>query len=472
MSAAYAEFDVGVIGAGPAGLAAAVQSAALGLRVALFDEQAHPGGQIYRSIEHASGAARRILGADYERGAGLVSRFRNCAATYFAGATVSYVGDDLELTVSRDERLENFSCRTLIVATGALERPFPIPGWTLPGVLTAGGVQVLLKESALVPDGRIAIAGTGPLSLLVGAQLLAAGVRDIAFLDTTPAGNYAAAGLHLAGALGRADQLGKGINLLRKVRAGAARYVSGVRELEARGEESVTSIRYATSSGSQALPVDGLVLHQGVVPNTQFTRALGIAHEWSAGQLCWRPVLDEWFRASRENVLVAGDSAGILGAEAAEDAGMLAALQAATILGRLSESARDDLAKRPRKRLQRLARLRAFLDRLYRPLEHYRIPAAATIVCRCEDITAGEACTAIDEGCRRPDELKFFTRCGMGPCQGRYCGLTVTELIAKHTQRSPADVGYYRIRQPLKPVKLGVLATAATAIPKAVAYKT
>ena len=472
MSAAGSAFDVGIVGAGPAGLAAAIQAAELGLRVALFDEQAEPGGQIYRGIERATDATRRILGADYERGGALVGRFRDSGAAYFPRATVAYVSDDLALAVARDERLETFSCRMLIAATGALERPFPVRGWTLPGVFAAGGVQALLKGSALVPAGRVAIAGTGPLAYLIGSQLLAAGVRDLVFLDTTPPANYPAAALRIAGAFGRTDYLFKGIELLRGVRSGAARYVPYVRHLEARGERAVTAVRYATPRGQEERAVDALVLHQGVVPNTQLTGALGLTHYWSSQQLCWHPVLDEWFRTSRSDVLVAGDSAGILGAEAAEDTGTLAALQAATALGRLSESARDAHAKAPRGRLQRLTRVRAFLDRLYRPAVHFRIPARETIVCRCEDVTVAEACAAIDEGCLRPDELKFSTRCGMGPCQGRYCGLTVTELIARQTRRAPADVGYYTLRQPLKPVKLGLLATAATAIAKAVPYKT
>jgi bacterioferritin-associated ferredoxin len=183
-------------------------------------------------------------------------------------------------------------------------------------------------------------------------------------------------------------------------------------------------------------------------------------------------VLDKWLRASRANVLVAGDSGGISGAEAAQAAGRIAALQAATDLGALSATRRDELARASRRCLSVLAGVRRFLDRLYEPSARHRIPDGATIVCRCEDVTAGEAQAAIAEGCVGPDQLKFFTRCGMGPCQGRYCGLTITEMISQATGAPPEAVGYYRIRQPVKPLKLGVLATAAAPIEKAAVYKT
>lgn len=472
LSAASVRYDLAIVGAGPAGLSAATQASALGLAVALFDEQAHPGGQIYRSIEVASDEARRVLGPDYVRGSALVARFRESRTTYYPRATLSYVGSDLTLGVVRNDRLETYACGALIIATGALERPFPIPGWTLPGVFTAGGVQALLKGSALVPQGRIAIAGSGPLTYLVTAQLLDAGVRDIVVLDTTPSRNYAAAAPSLIRAVRRSDYLAKGLTLVRRARAGAKSYVRGITSLEARGNTHVESIRFAVSHRREEIAIDALLLHQGVVPNVQLTQALGLAHEWSAQQLCWRPVLDPWFGSSRRNVLVAGDSAGISGGEAAEETGRLAALQAATGLGLLRSDERDRLAREPRRRLQGLALVRGFLDRLYRPLDRHRIPAGDTIVCRCEDVTAAEACAAVEQGCRGPNQLKFLTRCGMGPCQGRYCGLTVTELIAQETRTAASEVGYYRLRQPLKPVKLGVLATAATAIEKAAPYKT
>ena len=471
MTATGQRFDVAIVGAGPAGLAAAIQSAELGLSVALFDEQAAPGGQIYRGIEQASPRLMQVLGADYARGGVLVARFRACGASYFPQSTVSYVGNDLELGVVRGSTLESHECGALVIATGALERPFPISGWTLPGVVAAGGAQALLKGAGLVPEGRLAIAGTGPLAYLMAAQLLEAGVGELTFLDTAHAANRRAAAAHAIGALRRADYLLKGLQLLRRTRSGA-RVVSGVLKVEAAGAGRVEAVRYATSRESAEIRTDALLLHHGVVPNTQLTRALGLEHEWSEDGCGFRPVLDPWLRSSRRNVFVAGDTGGISGAEAAEHTGRLAALQAAADLGRLGEARRDRMARASLLRLAGLAPLRRFLDRLYRPQPSHRVPTGDTIVCRCEDVTADEVRAAIEHGAHGPNQLKFFTRCGMGPCQGRYCGLTVSEMYAQAAGRSVADVGYFRVRLPVKPLALGTLATAATAIEKAVPYRT
>jgi NADPH-dependent 2,4-dienoyl-CoA reductase/sulfur reductase-like enzyme len=472
MTSADESFDLGVIGAGPGGMAAGTVAAELGLRVAVFDEQPEPGGQIYRGIAKASPELKSLLGPDYASGLPLLRAFLRAGATRFSNATVTYVTDDLELGVMRDDVFETYRCAALIVATGALERPFPIPGWTLPGVLAAGGAQSLLKANWLIPEGRVCIAGTGPLAYLLANQLLAAGVRELAFLDTTPEENYRAAATLFLSALARPSYLAKGLRLVSGVRKKARPYVRNVRSLQARGAARVESVGYETARGSAEIATDWLLLHQGVVPNTQVTRALQCDHTWNADQLCWQPVIDEWGCSSRKGVLVAGDSGGILGADAAAASGSIAALHAAVTLGRLPLHRRDALARPHRRTLARLRRVRRFLDRLYRPLDAHRVPVGATIVCRCEDVTAEQARTAIAQGCAGPNQLKFFTRCGMGPCQGRYCGLTVSELIAQVTGKSVAEVGYYRVRQPLKPMQLGALASVARAIEKAAPYNT
>jgi thioredoxin reductase/bacterioferritin-associated ferredoxin len=472
MSASDEVYDIGVIGAGPAGVAAATLAASLGLHVAVFDEQREGGGQIYRGITHATGSLKSLLGADYEAGLPLYEAFDKSSATHFRSATVTYITDELDLGVMRGDRFETYRCRSIIVATGALERPFPIPGWTLPGVIGAGGTQSLLKGSGIVPEGRVCIAGTGPLAYLLATQLVAAGVRELSFLDTTPSINYRAAAPRMFAALARPGYLTKGLRLVSSVRRSAKPYVSSVHTLEAVGSARVEGVRYATAGGTHEIAADWLLLHQGVVPNTQITRALRCDHRWNSDQMCWEPVLDEWARTTHKGVLVAGDSGGILGAEAAASSGRIAALQAANDLGRLSVQTRDESAAPHRKSLTRLVHLRRFLDRLYRPLDAHRIPTGSTIVCRCEDVTADQARAAIAEGAMGPNQLKFFTRCGMGPCQGRYCGLTVSELIAQQSGKRIEEVGYYRVRQPLKPMQLGALAEVARAIEKAAPYNT
>src|SRR5215208_5907898 len=203
-------YDIVVVGAGPAGLAAATTSSELGASTLVLDENAGPGGQIYRAVTSTPVSAREILGEDYWRGAKLATAFRASSSSYARGATVWSVGptldesgrsEALEIGVSLGGSTRLIQAREVILATGALERPFPIPGWTLPGVMTAGAAQIALKSSGLVPDGRVVIAGTGPLLYLLAAQLIEAGATIAAVLDTTPRENWLAALRHLPGFL-------------------------------------------------------------------------------------------------------------------------------------------------------------------------------------------------------------------------------------------------------------------------------
>jgi NADPH-dependent 2,4-dienoyl-CoA reductase/sulfur reductase-like enzyme len=454
-------------------MAAAAEAAAHGLATLLIDEQPVPGGQIYRAIDRVPSVAEKILGPDYTHGRTLTARLRASGAQYWPDTTVWYVSPQLEIAAANSvDEVRTVAARRLIVATGALERPFPVRGWTLPGVITAGAAQIMLKTGAGVPSGRVVLAGTGPLAYLLASQLLVAGCEELAFLDTRPKSSFREALPQFARALGAPSYLVKGLRLLARVRHGARPYVRHVDDVVIRGDTRATEVEYAANGARRTLAADWVLLHQGVVPNVQLTMALGCRHVWDDAQLCWRPERDEWGRTSVAGVLVAGDSGGIIGARAAEHTGRLAALECAHELGMLSDVARDASARRSRAHLRPHLAVRPWLDRMYRPAEQFRIPADDTLACRCEEVTAGAIREAAALGCLGPNQLKFFTRCGMGPCQGRLCGLTVSELIARERGVPVFEVGYYRVRQPLKPITLAMLARTAQPIAKAVPYKT
>lgn len=454
-------YDLAVIGAGPAGLAAAVTAAALGVDTILLDEQPAPGGQIYRAITETPLQEHAVLGEDYWHGADLVSAFRACGAQYAAGATVWSVSREREIGVSIDGAARMFRAQNVILATGALERPFPIPGWTLPGVMTAGGAQTLLKSSGIVAEGRVVLAGTGPLLWLIAAQYLRAGAAISAMLDTTPRGNWRAALPHLPGFLVSA-YLRKGLPLLREVRR-RVKVIRDVRSLSMLGDDRVHEVAYRVGDGSvQRMQADVVLLHQGVVPNVNLANSIGCRHAWQDTQLCFAPEVDAWGASSVEGIAIAGDGAGIGGAQIAAERGRLAALDAAFRLGRIDAAKRDTAAAPCRLALRRTERGRGFLDALYRPRLEHRVPDGDTVVCRCEEVTARQIVETVALGCSGPNQMKSFLRCGMGPCQGRLCGLTVTELIATSRGVPPADVGYYRLRPPIKPITLEELASLPT----------
>jgi len=449
------QYDVVVVGAGPAGMAAASLCARHGLDVAVFDEQASPGGQIYRAITETPLTDRRILGADYWNGEALAKGLSTSPAQYVPNATVWSLTPELEVGVSVGGGSKLVQAKRVILATGALERPFPIPGWTLPGVMTAGAAQTLFKTSALVASGRTVLAGTGPLLWLLAWQYLNAGVKIDAILDTTPRENRARARPHLPGFL-FSPYFRKGVKLLAALR-GKVRVMRDVVALRAEGTDRVERIALRTASGMEAtLPVDTLLLHQGVVPNVNLAMAAGVEHRWDDVQLCWSPLLDREGGTSIPGVAIAGDGAGIGGGQAAAWRGVVIGMAALRALRPGTDDRAEKLAYAA---LRGFMRGRGFIDRLYRPARSFRIPRGDTIVCRCEEVTAQQVVDTVKLGCPGPNQMKSFLRCGMGPCQGRLCGLTVTELMAEARGVSAQEIGYYRLRPPVKPITVAELAS-------------
>ena len=431
-------YDIVAVGAGPAGLAAATTSSELGASTLVLDENAGPGGQIYRAVTSTPVGAREILGEDYWRGAKLATAFRASSSSYARGATVWSVGpaldesgrsEALEIGVSLGGSARLIKAREVILATGALERPFPIPGWTLPGVMTAGAAQIALKSSGLVPDGRVVVAGCGSLLYLLTEQLRAAGANIVALIETTPRANWAQALRQFPDFI-RSPYFIKGLRLLWGARR-QLRIVSGVTGLQASGDGRMSEVNFRCGRKEERLACDLLLLHQGVVPNINLSNAAGCVHDWDEGQLAWTPRVDEWFLSTVPGVSIAGDGAGIAGAESAPLRGRMAALAAATRLGLIGQDERDRRATPVRAELSHASRGRLFLDALYQPAKQFRIPVEENVmVCRCEEVTAGQIRETVALGVVGPNQMKSFLRCGMGPCQGRLCGLTVTEMIA------------------------------------------
>ncbi len=449
--------DALVVGAGPAGLAAATEAASLGLSTMLVDENPKPGGQIYRGADK-SPLGDEVLGADAAHGRELMAAFAQSGAIYLPETTVWSLTPECEVGLSAGGAARLITPRHVILATGALERPFPIAGWTLPGVMTCGAAQILLKTAAMAPRDGAVLAGTGPLLYLLAWQYLRAGVAVRAILDTTPRANRARAARHLP-ALLSSSYARRGVALLWEVRR-RVRVIANVIALRAEGNGRLQEVAYRQDGGPERrLEAEHLFLHQGVVPNVNLAAAAGCRLVWDDVLLCFKPATDAWGASSQPGISISGDGAGVAGAAAAEHRGRLAAVHAACALGHIDTAERDRRAVPYSAALSAAERGRAFLDTLYRPPKAFQFPAEDALVCRCEEVGAPEVRAAIALGCAGPNQLKAFTRCGMGPCQGRFCGLTVTEMLADARGVSPAEIGYYRIRPPVKPITLGELAS-------------
>ena len=453
--------DLLIVGAGPAGMAAAVTARKHGLSVTVLDDQPAPGGNIWRAVETVAATPRGVfLGQAYRSGKSVADAFRASGTGYEAGAQLWQIEPGFRAFVTRDGKARTLRARAVLLATGAQERPVPFPGWTLPGVLTVGAAQILLKTSGQVPAKPVWIVGCGPLPLLYATQLLAAGGRIAGVLDTAPAGQTARALRHLPRALVASGDVWKGLGWGRALRCAGVPILRHVAAIEALGADRVEGLRYRTESGAAAeVAAETVLVHEGVVPNIHAALSLGCAMAWNDDQDCYVPVLDGWGETSQDGVFIAGDGAGIAGATAACLRGALAALGIATKLGMLAAADATSEARPLRRRLGRELALRPLLDALFRPRPQVFAPADDTIVCRCEEVTAGQIRAMAKLGQPGPNQVKAFTRAGMGPCQGRQCGYTVTRLLATAEGRPPGEVGFYRARPPLKPVTLGELAS-------------
>lgn len=480
--------EVAVIGAGPAGLAAALVLAEHDADVIVVDEQARFGGQIYRQPPETFAGTALPPGRSYSRGrdlltaadaAGFSRRNRTLVWGLFESDEAEAVrlnGSTLSppwmLALAGDDGIERLAVRHVLIAAGAYDLPVAFPGWTLPGVMTAGGVQAFMKSQKLLPGRRFVLAGAHPLLLLVADQLLAAGaaVAAVALAQPRPAVTDAlTAAVRLRG---RLAGVGAAAGPLLRLRRARVPVLFSHLVAEAEGSEAVEAARLRpvdvawrpTGEPDVRFECDTLSLGYGFVPSTELARQAGCTHAWRSAAGGWVTDHDEWQRASRPGISVAGEVTGVAGAEQAVEEGRLAALGILHELGKLDAGEAARLAAPVRRRLRTLRRFSALVQERFEPRRAALAALAdgATIVCRCEDVTADQLGSAL---ATHPhlgdlDAVKQLTRVGMGPCQGRFCQLTVVAQTAAATGRDVADLGPFTARPPVKPMPLGRLADA------------
>lgn len=452
---------VAIVGAGPAGLRAAEQLVRFGLRPVLIDEAPRVGGQIYRQPPAPlQRAPKALYGFEAGKATALFDRFAALQAQIdHRPETLVWQIEDRTLHLLKGQATSTLAFDALILATGATDRVLPIPGWTLPGVTTLGAAQVVLKAQASLIGPRVVFAGSGPLLYLVAAQYTQAGGQVQAVLDTAPPDAPRRA---LPQMLARPATLAKGAWLLARLRLAGVPVHRGVHLLHAEGDGRVARVHWQQGGRIRHTDCDALALGHGLRSETQLADLAGCAFDFDAVDQAWLPQRDAAGRSSVRGVYLAGDGAGILGADAAELAGARAALALLQDLGRTVDSV---AVQRLDRALQPQRRFRVALETLCPlPADWAAQASDALIVCRCEAITAGElrACVR-DTGTRELNRLKALTRIGMGRCQGRMCGPAAARLLADAAGCALPDVGRLRSQPPVKPVPIAVLATALDA---------
>lgn len=449
-----------VVGAGPAGVRAAQALAAAGLRPIVIEEGPASGGQIYR---RQPALFRRSYATLYGFEAG---RARAIHETFdgLAGA-IDFRPDTLAWNINRGTLhtatqgvAQEHPFDALILATGATDRLLPIRGWTLPGCYSLGASQIALKAQACAIGRRVVFLGTGPLLYLVSYQYAKAGVEVAAVLDTSTATRQLRAFPRLAA---RPGLLAKGLYYRAQLTARGVPVLDGVVPLEIVGPSTVgggvEGVRFRDRRGAEStIAGDAVGMGFHLRSETQLADLARCEFVFDEGLAQWRPQADPDGRTTAEGVYVAGDGARILGADAAEISGELAALAALKDLGRPVPEAR---MARLRARQARMETFRQGLAAAFPwPAHLARAVADDVILCRCEAITAGDLRRSADEkGAPELNRAKAFVRVGMGRCQGRFCGAAAAEILADQRRESLAAVGRLRGAAPVKPLPIATV---------------
>ena len=455
---------VAVIGAGPAGISASLALIAKSVQVTMLDEQPSSGGQIYRNLGNMSADQAQSLGSDYITGKLLLKQLEQAIdkkiLTRISRTSVWSVTEEKEVSWSIDGRSYCQKFDAIILATGSIERAMPIDGWTNPGVITVGAAQILIKTARYSPPSSVLV-GSGPLFYLVACQMLEMGNPPKALLETQNNFDLLKAFIQLRPNLTSLLYLVKGLVMLAKLKFFGVKRIKAVRDVRIKSKGNAHIIEFSKAGTKSQIEAETVLLHAGVHPNIQITQALGLKHDWSQENQCFEPRTDKFGRTSLKNIFVAGDGIKILGADAAKISGKCAALALLADNGFLK--AKSDLSRTYRSH-QKYVQIRKFLDVLYAPKDWYSCPKNNIVICRCEEVTAGKIREAVKIGCLGPNQLKAYSRCGMGNCQGRYCGNIVVNLISEMVGQTPEETGYFRIRSPIKPVSLAEVANLKTII--------
>jgi len=461
------EVPLAIIGGGPAGICAAIEAANYGVSATLFEENHSLGGQIYRRLPDSLRIIdQKQLGKDYVQGTRLLAELERCRDKFELKQDVLVWGifPDKEIAFLHNGKTEMLKAQKLILAEGAYDRPMPFPGWTLPGVMTAGAALRLVKTEKTIPGERILLSGAGPLQLALAARLVRDGATVVAVLEGA---TLKSSWRYLSGICGQWELLKDGLDYLREINKAKVPLLRWHAIIEARGEKQVQQAIYAKvdrdgrviAGTEKSLEVDTIITGYGLVPSTRLSRLCGCLHKWHPYLGGWIPCLDDYMETTLPGIFAVGDCTGIEGAIVAQEEGRLAALRVCQQLGLITTAEASRRYSAIFKELRRLRKFEAALNQIFALRRGWLAGLADdVIICRCEEVTAGEIRKVIAEGFTNLSEIKTLTQAGMGPCQGRICEPIITEIISLEAKQLIAEVGFLSPRPPVKPVPFGATA--------------
>lgn len=450
-----------IVGAGPAGLAAAASFTSAGIKPTILDERSSAGGQYFKQL--ASGyqfTQPNKADQQYQDGAEIIKQVKESGAKLLTGVKVwgafRQKSGELEITATDEKNNYIFRPHQVILATGAFE-PVPLfPGWTLPGVMTTGAAQGLLRSYRVAPGDRVLIAGNGPLNLQLACELADAGVKIVALAEAA----HSPFPKHWRSALGALIAsprlMGQGLKMLQRLRNHGIPYLNDHIICQASGEEQVKKATIAPFKGNKidfdrqkVNDIDALCLGYGFQPINDLARTLGCGYELSpSGKMV--PHCDVDGQTTISGVYVIGDGATIGGAQVALAAGRSTAR---AVMKNLGHATSEDNKDRQRLSIQR--RFQKHLWNMYDAPDVYTSLATdGTLLCRCECVKVGIVKSLVNEGIHDPGTIKRLSRVGMGRCQGRYCQTHLSNLLREMTGKRPAYKALFAPQIPIRPVAI------------------
>ncbi|TSD76711.1 FAD/NAD(P)-binding oxidoreductase [Pseudomonas sp. KBS0710] len=438
-----------IVGAGPAGISAARTLLNHGVKPCLVDESLRGGGQIYRrQPANFQRSAKQLYGFEAGKATAVHRTLDELAPLIdYRPETLVWNAEDGRLDMLSNGHADSVEYAQIIVATGATDRILPVPGWTLPGVYSLGAAQIALKYQGCAIGERVALCGSGPLLYLVAYQYAKAGAKVVAVLDSAPFNAQCRA---LPALLGQPVTLAKGIYYRAWLTAHGVPVHQGATLQQIDGEQRVRGIRW----GKHVLECDAVAFAHALRSETQLADLLGCEFAWNPLNRAWLPQRDNAGRSSVSSVYLAGDGAGIMGADAAQMAGERAALAVLEDSGIAIDPLRAAVLEQ---QLAGILRFRHGLETAFPFPEQWAAQAPdELILCRCEEVSVGDVRAVVDEGHWEINRVKAHCRVGMGRCQGRMCGLAAAEIVAERSGRAIENVGRLRGQAPIKPLPFGV----------------
>lgn len=461
------KFDLVIVGGGPAGLVAASEAASHGLSVVLIDERVTFGGQIYKQMGVGfSVTDESTLSAEQLRASDLLRSIENPLISKFPSTTVLSIEGTTVMVVENGCTAKKINFKRLLIAPGAYDRPVAFPGWTLPGVITAGGAQTLVKTQRVSPGERILFVGSGPLALAFPAQIKNYGANVVLVLES-------GRGPRVSDLPSLLRAIPGNIHLLRdaaKYRWGLLRkrvpmryqrmiiQVGGVNKVEYAIHAKVDRNWRPIAGTEEKIEVDTVCVGYGFFPSVELFRLAGCSFTYKENLGGFCVDVDAWGHTSVENVFAAGDGAGVEGVYVASFRAKIAAIKIAEELGMISSAQADTLSHDSREGIRAKRKFQEFLFRMYSIGEGiYELSDAETTICRCESVKKEQIDQAID-ATSDVSVVKALTRAGMGLCQGRNCQRQIAALISIRHEIEIGDVPMATPRFPVKPVSLGSIA--------------